>query len=311
MALQVIDETATTGADPAAVYALLADGSTWPEWSPLGSFDLVEPGDGTPEGLGAVRLFTTGRHRSRERVVECRPGEAFAYVLEEGLPLRGYKAVVTLTPATAAAPPSTGARPSGPRCPGTGWLYRRELGRFIRSDHRGAGQRRRTGPRQAGPSSGPLPRRWPRPPRCSSRRPRGCTKARRSWERDSCSAGSASPRRPRSPSSRAPRPSMARRAWKSIGGTARGRWRPARRGRSSGWPPRPRPGCGPAGPAWPRLRPGPPPGPRSGASPPTRAVTSVSPPGRGAERRRHSPPLLGKCSPDGVHRLLMLVPYAP
>ena len=62
MALQVIDQTATTGADPASVYALLADGSSWPEWSPIDAFTLLEPGAGTPEGLGAVRLFTTGRH---------------------------------------------------------------------------------------------------------------------------------------------------------------------------------------------------------------------------------------------------------
>ena len=98
MAEQVIDETVTTGADPTSVYALLADGSTWPEWSPIDSFELLEPGAGTPEGLGAVRLFTTGRHKSRERVVICRPGEAFAYELERGLPLRDYRAVITLTP---------------------------------------------------------------------------------------------------------------------------------------------------------------------------------------------------------------------
>jgi hypothetical protein len=131
MAQQVIDETATTAADPAAVYALLADGSTWPDWSPLGSFELLSPGDGTPEGLGAVRLFTTGRHRSRERVVTCQPGRAFAYELLAGLPLRDYKAVITLMPlgdGTAINWRST----FRPKVPGTGWLYRRELGKFIR-----------------------------------------------------------------------------------------------------------------------------------------------------------------------------------
>ena len=131
MALQVIDETATTGADPASVYGLLADGSTWPAWSPIGSFTLVDPGEGTPEGLGAVRLFTTGRHRSRERVVECRRGECFAYVLEKGLPLRDYQAVVTLTPAGGGT--SINWRSTfRAKVPGTGWLYRRELGKFIR-----------------------------------------------------------------------------------------------------------------------------------------------------------------------------------
>ncbi len=132
MAQQVIDATATTGADPAAVYALLADGSTWPEWSPIGAFTLVEPGAGIPEGLGAVRLFITGRHRSRERVVECRPGETFAYVLQKGLPLRDYKAVVTLTPATGGGTAINWHSTFRAKVPGTGWLYRRELGRFIR-----------------------------------------------------------------------------------------------------------------------------------------------------------------------------------
>jgi hypothetical protein len=131
MALQVIDETVSTAADPASVYALLADGATWPAWSPLGAFELLEPGAGTPEGLGAVRLFTTGRHKSRERVVTSQPVEVFAYELEAGLPLRDYRAVVTLTP----TPQGTSINWRStfrPKVPGTGWLYRRELGKFIR-----------------------------------------------------------------------------------------------------------------------------------------------------------------------------------
>jgi hypothetical protein len=130
MGQQVIDRTATTGADPAAVYALLGDGSTWPEWSPLGSFTLVDPGDGAPEGLGAVRLFRTGRIRSRERVVERRPVTVFAYVLESGLPLRDYRAVVTLTP-TAAGTSINWRSTFRAKIPGSGWIYRRQLGKFI------------------------------------------------------------------------------------------------------------------------------------------------------------------------------------
>ena len=130
MAQQVIDRTATTTADPPSVYALLADGSTWPQWSPLGSFELIEPGDGVPEGLGAVRLFTTGRVKSRERVVERTPGEVFSYVLEAGLPLRDYKAVVTLTP-TEAGTSIRWRSTFQAKVPGTGWIYRRQLGKFI------------------------------------------------------------------------------------------------------------------------------------------------------------------------------------
>jgi len=130
MGQQVIHQMATTAADPGRVYALLADGSTWPQWSPLGSFELLEPGDGRPEGLGAVRRFTTGRRQSTERVVERRPGEKFSYVLVSGLPLRHYRADVTLTPApggTAITWHSTFRA----KVPGTGGLYRGVLSAFI------------------------------------------------------------------------------------------------------------------------------------------------------------------------------------
>ena len=130
MAEQVIERSATTSASPGAVYALLADGSTWPVWSPIDSFELIEPGDGSPEGLGAVRLFTTGRHKSRERVVVCEPAAAFSYELEKGLPLRDYRAVITLTPVR------DGTRIEWrstfrAKVPGTGWIYRRALDAFI------------------------------------------------------------------------------------------------------------------------------------------------------------------------------------
>ncbi len=131
MAKQIIDETVMTQADAASVYELLADGSTWPQWSPLGSFELIEPGEGSPEGLGAVRLFTTGRHKSRERVVTCESGKVFGYELEAGLPLRDYRAVITLLPGEGGT--SINWRSTfRPKVPGTGWLYRRELGKFIR-----------------------------------------------------------------------------------------------------------------------------------------------------------------------------------
>lgn len=130
MAYLVIDVAKTTRSDPASVDALLADGSTWPEWSPIDDVELIEPGDGTPEGLGAVRLFTTGRHESRERVVECQPGERFASALEKGLPLRDDTAVITLTPA-ADGTAITWRSTFRPTVPGTGWIYRLALGTFI------------------------------------------------------------------------------------------------------------------------------------------------------------------------------------
>jgi hypothetical protein len=132
MVEQVIEHTVTSEAEPAALFHLLGDGSTWPDWSPLGSFELLEPGDGLPEGVGAVRLFTTGRVRSRERVVERRPDEVFSYVLEKGLALRDYRAVITLERAEAGGTTIRWRSTFSAKVPGTGGLYRRQLGKFIK-----------------------------------------------------------------------------------------------------------------------------------------------------------------------------------
>ncbi len=127
---QVIEHTVTSDAEPCAVFGLLIDGSTWPEWSPIGSFELIEPGDASPEGLGAVRLFTTGRVKSRERVVERSPDRVFSYVLESGLPLRDYRATIDLSP-TVSGTTIHWRSTFRAKVPGTGWLYRLQLGNFI------------------------------------------------------------------------------------------------------------------------------------------------------------------------------------
>jgi hypothetical protein len=128
---QQIDERAWTPADPDAVYELLADGASWPAWSPIDSFELQQTGDGAPEGLNAVRIFRTGRHTSVERLVELRPGRRVSYALLQGLPLRDYRADIDLEPSDG----GTSIRWHStffPRRPGTGWLYRFALGKFIR-----------------------------------------------------------------------------------------------------------------------------------------------------------------------------------
>ncbi|HEY2215841.1 MAG TPA: SRPBCC family protein [Acidimicrobiales bacterium] len=139
MALQVIEHTVTTTAAPATVFALLTDGSTWPTWSPIDAFELLEQGDGSPEGLGALRRFTTGRHKSVERVVTIQPNEIFSYTLEKGMPLRGYQAVISLTPA------GTGTTISWrstfhAKFPPAGPIYAAALGKFIGQTVQGLGE---------------------------------------------------------------------------------------------------------------------------------------------------------------------------
>ncbi len=136
----VIEHVERTTAPPSAVYALLADGSTWPTWSPLGSFTLLEPGDRSPEGVGAVRLFKTGGLKSQERVVTAEPDKVFSYVLEKGLPLRDYQAVITLTPATGGGTTVQWRSTFFAKYPGSGWVYRRYLGKFLGRTVKGLAQ---------------------------------------------------------------------------------------------------------------------------------------------------------------------------
>lgn len=125
-----IDVTAHSPADAATLYGLLADGATWPTWSPLESFTLERPGPSAPEGVGAIRVFRTGRIASREQIVELVPEKRLGYVLLSGLPLRGYRASVGLTPAGSGTDIHWRCSFNA-KVPGTGWLYRRVLSRFI------------------------------------------------------------------------------------------------------------------------------------------------------------------------------------
>jgi hypothetical protein len=115
----------------------LRDGASWPTFSGLGSFELETPSpDGQPgEGVGAIRIFRTPRGRrqveNRELIVEAEPGRSYAYELLSGLPLDGYRATATLTPAAGGGTDIAWRSVFRPKIPGTGRLVRRNLGPFI------------------------------------------------------------------------------------------------------------------------------------------------------------------------------------
>ena len=121
---------AWSAAEPSAVFALLADGASWPRWSPIDSFTLEREGTGGGESLGAVRVFKTGAMRSREELVEIRPDTSLSYVALSGLPLRGHRADVELAPHDGGTAISWHEGFEA-RFPGTGWWLRAVLQRFI------------------------------------------------------------------------------------------------------------------------------------------------------------------------------------
>ena len=120
-----LDARARSSAPPERVWALLADVSSWPEWA---DFDEAEAESGS--GLGEVRAFRHGRTRTRERVTAFEPPRVLGYDLVSGIPIRDYHADVTLTPADG----GTHIRWHSTfraKVPGTGWLIRRTLQRFV------------------------------------------------------------------------------------------------------------------------------------------------------------------------------------
>jgi uncharacterized protein YndB with AHSA1/START domain len=98
--LQVAAESVTS-APPEAVWALVSDATRYPQWGPwsaAGYRGAAEPIPGTVYWLrSASRAY--GRHvTSVERIEEVDQGRRIAYTVIGGMPVRGYRGEVTLTP---------------------------------------------------------------------------------------------------------------------------------------------------------------------------------------------------------------------
>ena len=104
-----------------AVWPLLAEAARWRDWSFLTRSGLEREGTPTPDGVGAVRVFTRYGIGSREEVVAWDPRHHLAYRILSGFPVRDYRADVTIEQS------GTGTRIEwagsfDPKWPGTGRL---------------------------------------------------------------------------------------------------------------------------------------------------------------------------------------------
>ena len=133
---QEIEVTASTEASPEDVFALLADGMTWTEWSPIERVELERAGDDPPEGVGAIRVYHRGRTVGRDETVELIPGRRFAYRSLSGLPVRDYRGAVELEP-EGGGTKIVWRSSFEPKLPGTGAIMRVGIARFLRDCARG------------------------------------------------------------------------------------------------------------------------------------------------------------------------------
>jgi Polyketide cyclase / dehydrase and lipid transport len=136
---QVVHVEQKSDQSPQAVWERLVDTAQWPMWADFEHAQLERPGHDHPEGVGAIRVFRRGRWSSREEVVAFEPTNHFGYILLSGLPLRTYRADVNIVP-SASGSAITWHSEFQPKVPGTGWLFRLGLQRFIADTARRLGQ---------------------------------------------------------------------------------------------------------------------------------------------------------------------------
>jgi uncharacterized protein YndB with AHSA1/START domain len=131
MRVRHINVSGLTPATAETVYRLLSDGSSWPEWSPIDSFELEQPGDPPPEGVGAIRVFRKGRTTGRDQILDLVPDRRISYATLSGVPTRDYVGEVDLERAPGGWTTVHWHSSFVPKVPGTGWILERGIRRFL------------------------------------------------------------------------------------------------------------------------------------------------------------------------------------
>lgn len=121
--------TAHSAAEAHVIFTLLTTTATWPAWTPIDTAEVVDGEPNEPERVGTVRVYHTGRHVSREQIVELVTDRRFSYEVLSGS-FRYYRGTVALTP-TADGTDIRWHATFRPKVPGTGWLWKLYLTWFM------------------------------------------------------------------------------------------------------------------------------------------------------------------------------------
>jgi hypothetical protein len=122
---------ATSQAPVEVVWPLIGEAARWREWSFLTRSGLDREGEPAPDGVGAIRRFTTLGIGSREEVVAWEPPHHLGYVILTGFPVRNYRGDVVLA-ADGDRTTLTWSSSFDTKIPGTGRLMHEVLFFIIR-----------------------------------------------------------------------------------------------------------------------------------------------------------------------------------
>jgi uncharacterized protein YndB with AHSA1/START domain len=93
-----IEAEGTTRADPQIVWSLVSDANTYSRWGPWNDGGYRPPAAG-PSRKGSVQWLRYGRRTtSVEEILDVEEPRRVAYKVVRGLPVKNYRAEVTLTP---------------------------------------------------------------------------------------------------------------------------------------------------------------------------------------------------------------------
>ena len=84
-------------AAPEAVWELVGHADRYHEWGPWSASGYQSPGDHA-DGPGVIRWMRYGRTTTVEKVLDTEKGRRLTYTVVKGIPVRNYRAEVTLTP---------------------------------------------------------------------------------------------------------------------------------------------------------------------------------------------------------------------
>jgi uncharacterized protein YndB with AHSA1/START domain len=106
MARLHVEAEKTIQAPPSTVWALVSDATTYSQWGPWRKAEYRTEGEASPHGVGAVySLESSQRYGFRhpvsvEKIVASDEGRHLAYTVISGIPVRNYRADITITPAS-------------------------------------------------------------------------------------------------------------------------------------------------------------------------------------------------------------------
>jgi hypothetical protein len=113
------------------VWPLIGEAERWKEWSFLDRSGRLQDGAPDPDGVGALRRFTSRGIGSTEEVVVWDPPHHLGYSILKGFPVRHYRADVTCTP-DGTGTLITWSTTFDEKIPGTGHLMVLVVNRLIR-----------------------------------------------------------------------------------------------------------------------------------------------------------------------------------